>query len=124
MAKLQRAARRRASLISDKSLPPPVDNLHAIITYGKAAFQVHRQTDRSVEYLANDTRNDQRVRRRYSNAEFLAILKEQVPDRSRHNIRYFPRSKSCAWGAVLSFFVSPVTRPVENRMLLMKPQLN
>lgn len=63
-----------------------------------------RVTDQEVEYLAKDTPNDKRVRRRYSNDEFVAILKEQVPDRGRHGMRYFgllsPRSKACAWAAV------------------------
>jgi Putative transposase len=54
-----------------------------------APHRLKRITDRSVEYMAKDTRNDERVRRRYSNGEFVGILKEQAPDRGRHSMRYF-----------------------------------
>jgi Putative transposase/Transposase zinc-binding domain len=70
-----------------------------------AQHRLKRITDQEVEYVAKDTRNDNKsARRGYSNEEFLAILKEQVPDRSRNNMRYFgllsPRSKARTWAAV------------------------
>jgi hypothetical protein len=70
-----------------------------------AQHRLARVTDQEVEYLAKDTRNhNQLVKVRYSNDEFVAILKEQVPDRGRHAMRYFgllaPRSKACTWAAL------------------------
>ena len=44
------------------------------------------------------------VRMRRSNEKWVDILKEQMPDRGRHAMRYFglfaPRSKACTWAAV------------------------
>jgi hypothetical protein len=41
---------------------------------------------------------------RFSNEKLIHILKQQVPDRGRHNMRYFgllaPRSKARTWVAV------------------------
>jgi Putative transposase len=55
-----------------------------------------------------DTRNHNRFSRvRFSNEEFLVLLKEQVPDRGAHAMRYFgllaPRTKACTWGAIFAF---------------------
>ena len=70
-----------------------------------AEHRLTRVTDHEVEYLAKDTKNDNRlVRVRHSNEEFVAILKEQVLGRGRHAMRYFgllaPRSKARRWAAV------------------------
>jgi hypothetical protein len=70
-----------------------------------AQHRLERVADQEVEYLAKDTRNHNRlVRVRHSNEEFVAMLKEQMPDRGRHAMRYFgllaPRSKACTWPAV------------------------
>ncbi len=50
-----------------------------------------------IRFLTKDTRTKQRVITRYTTADFLAALADHVPDRYRHNIRYFgllsPRSK-------------------------------
>jgi hypothetical protein len=55
-----------------------------------AQHHLDRVTDQEVEYLAKDTRNhNQLVRVRHSNEKLVAILKEQVPDRGRHAMRYF-----------------------------------
>ena len=72
-----------------------------------AQHRLQRVTDQEVEYLAKDTRNQNRFSRvRFSNEEFLVILKEQVPNRGAHAIRYFgllaPRTKACTWGAVFA----------------------
>lgn len=69
-----------------------------------AQHRLTRITDQEVEYLAKDTRSKQLARVRHSNEEFVAILKEQVPDRGRHAMRYFgllaPRSKASTWATV------------------------
>jgi hypothetical protein len=69
-----------------------------------AQHRLTRITDQVVEYLAKDTRNNRFVNVRYSNDEFVAILKKQVHDRGRHAMRYFgllaPRTKARTWAAV------------------------
>jgi len=72
-----------------------------------AQHRMERVTDQEVEYLAKDTRNEnQLVKVRYSNREFVAILKKQVLNRGLHAMRYFgllaPRSKACTWAAVFT----------------------
>jgi len=56
---------------------------------------------------------------RHSNEEFVAILKEQVPDRGRHAMRYFgllaPRSKAGTWAAVF-ILLSQKRRPHPRRL--------
>jgi hypothetical protein len=56
---------------------------------------------------------------RYSNAEFVAILTEQVPDRGRHAMRYFglmaPRTKAHTWAA-LFLSLKQKLRPVPYRL--------
>jgi len=63
-----------------------------------AEHRLTRATEKSVQYMAKDTRNNRQVSMRYSNEKFVYILKQQVPDRGRHNMRYFgllaPRSKA------------------------------
>ena len=85
-----------------------------------AQHRLKRVTDQEVEYLAKDTRNhNQLVRVRHSNEAFVAILKEQVPDRGRHAMRYFgllaPRSKACTWSAVF-VLLSQKQRPHPRRL--------
>jgi hypothetical protein len=69
-----------------------------------AKHRLTRITDKTVEYLAKDTKNDRFVKVRYSNEEFVAILEEQVQDRGRHAMRYFgllsPRTKGSTWAAL------------------------
>ena len=70
-----------------------------------AQHRLKRVTDQEVEYLAKDTKNHNQLKRvRHSNEGFIAILKDQVPDRGRHSMRYFgllaPRSKASTWAAV------------------------
>ncbi len=49
-----------------------------------------RQADRqAVRFSTNDTRTKQWVETTYSTPEFLATLADHIPDRGRHNIRYF-----------------------------------
>jgi hypothetical protein len=72
-----------------------------------AQHRLTRVTDNEVEYLAKDTKsNNQLVSVRRSNEDFLDILKEQVPGRGRHAMRYFgllaPRSKAGTWAAVFA----------------------
>jgi hypothetical protein len=72
-----------------------------------AQHRLQRVNDHEVEYLAKDTRNDNRLSRvRYSNAKFLVVLEEQVPNRWAHAMRYFgllaPRTKACTWGTVFT----------------------
>jgi hypothetical protein len=70
-----------------------------------AQHRLERVTDQEVEYLAKDTRNQNRLSRvRFSNQKFLVLLKEQVPSRGAHAMRYFgllaPRTKACTWAAI------------------------
>jgi hypothetical protein len=44
--------------------------------------------DRTVEYLAKDTRNPRFQRLRFSNEKFLHILKQHTPSARRHGMRY------------------------------------
>jgi hypothetical protein len=72
-----------------------------------AQHRLTRVRDHEVEYLAKDTKNNnQLVSLRHSNEEFVSILKEHVPGRGRHAMRYFgllaPRSKACTWAAVFA----------------------
>ena len=58
-----------------------------------------RNIDRhEVQFLTKDTKTKQTVVTRYKTADFLATLADHVPDRYRHNIRYFgllaPRTKA------------------------------
>jgi len=62
-----------------------------------AEYHLERITDQVVEYLGKNTRARQMVWIRYSNEEFVDTLKDHVPDRFRHAMRYFgllsPRAK-------------------------------
>jgi hypothetical protein len=85
-----------------------------------AQHRLTRVTDQEVEYLAKDTRHNNRlVSVRHSNEEFVAILKEQVLGRGRHAMRYFgllaPRSKACTWAAVF-FILRQEQRPHPRRL--------
>lgn len=93
-----------------------------------AQHRLTRVTDHEVEYLAKDTRNhNQLVRVQHSNERFVAILKEQMPDRGRHAMRYFgllaPRAKPCMWAAVFVLLRQkqrPHPRPLSWRWLRLK----
>jgi len=69
-----------------------------------AEHRLKRETEESVQYIAKDTRNNRFVPMRLSNEKLIHILKEQVPDRGRHNMRYFgllgPRSKARTWAVL------------------------
>ncbi len=69
-----------------------------------AEHRLKRETEESVQYVAKDTRNNRLVSMRFSNEKLFHILKQQVPDRGRHNMRYFellaPRAKARTWAAV------------------------
>jgi len=69
-----------------------------------AQHRLTRMGNQEVQYLAKDTKNKQFVPKRYTNAEFIDILMQHVPDRGRHSMRYFgllsPRSKARAWPAL------------------------
>ena len=59
-----------------------------------------------IRFMTKDTRTGQTVETTYTPAAFLATLADHVPDRYRHNIRYFgllaPRVKSDTHDAVFS----------------------
>jgi len=61
-----------------------------------ARHRLNLVNDRTVEYLAKDTRNDRFQTLRFSTEKFLHILMQHVPDARRHGMRYFgllaPRS--------------------------------
>ena len=65
--------------------------------------QINRQ---EIQFLTKDTRTKRTVTTRYSTADFLATLADHIPDRYRHNIRYFgllsPRIKGRAHDAVFA----------------------
>ena len=66
-----------------------------------------RQIDgQEVRFLTEDTRTKRTVIIRYTTSEFLATLADHIPDRYRHNIRYFgllsPRVKSRTHDAVFA----------------------
>ena len=95
-----------------------------------------------IRFLTKDTRTKQMVITHYTTADFLAALADHVPDRYRHNIRYFgllsPRSKGrthdtvfallgqerrgkpwrLSWAALIkkSFGVDPLLDSQGNRM--------
>ena len=49
-----------------------------------------RQIDRQeIRFLTKDTRTKRAVTTKYSTADFLTTLADHIPDRYRHNIRYF-----------------------------------
>jgi hypothetical protein len=80
-----------------------------------------------VEYLAKDTRNKQHVPMQYTNAEFVDILVQHVPDPGRRAMRYFgllsPRCKHKLWAAMfilLNQRQRPRPRRVPWRWLLKK----
>ena len=56
--------------------------------------------------MTKDTRTKRTVETTYTPAEFLATLADHVPDRYRHNVRYFgllaPRAKSQTHDAVFA----------------------
>ena len=56
--------------------------------------------------MTKDTRTKQIVETTYTPGEFLAVLADHIPDRYRHNIRYFgllaPRVKSDTHDAVFA----------------------
>jgi hypothetical protein len=85
-----------------------------------AQHRLTRVDDHEVEYLAKDTKhNNQLVRARHSNEEFVAILKKHMPGHGRHAMRYFgllaPRSKACTWAA-LFFVLRQKERPHPRRL--------
>ena len=59
-----------------------------------------------IRFLTKDTRSGRIVESAYSPAEFLAVLADHIPDRYRHNIRYFgllaPRVKGRTHDAVFA----------------------
>jgi hypothetical protein len=61
-------------------------------------------SNRTIEYLAKDTRNNGFVTRRFSTEKFVHILEQHVPLARRHNMRYFgllaPRSVARTSSAV------------------------
>jgi len=63
-------------------------------------------SNRTVEYLAKDTRNTEFVPLRFSAEKFVHILKQHVPQARRHNMRYFglfaPRSMTRTSSAVFA----------------------
>ena len=66
-----------------------------------------RKIDRQeVRFLTKDTRTKQNVMTHYTTSEFLATLADHIPDRYRHNIRYFgllsPRVKGRTHDAVFA----------------------
>jgi hypothetical protein len=69
-----------------------------------AERRLTRETEESVQYIAKDTRNNRLVPIRLSNEKLIHILKQQVPDRGRHNMRYFgllgPRSRARTWAVL------------------------
>jgi len=71
-----------------------------------AEYRLERISDLEVEYLAKDTRKKRLVKNRYSNEEFVDTLKDHVPDRFRHGMRYFgllsPRSKRRTFPALFA----------------------
>ncbi len=72
-----------------------------------AEHRLKRETEESVQYIAKDTRNNRQVAMRFSNEKFIHILMQQIPDRGRHNMRYYgllaPRSKARIWDALFLF---------------------
>jgi Putative transposase/Transposase zinc-binding domain len=71
-----------------------------------AEYRLERISDREVEYLVKDTRKKLLVKRRYSNEEFVDVLKDHVPERFEHGMRYFgllsPRSKHLTFPALFA----------------------
>ena len=66
-----------------------------------------RHIDRhEVRFVTKDTRTKRRVMTRYTMPGFLTTLADHVPDRYRHNIRYFvllaPRTKACTHDTVFA----------------------
>ena len=63
-----------------------------------AQHRFQRIDREEVHFLTQDTRTKRRVMTRYTAADFLTTLADHVPDRYRHNIRYFgllaPRTKA------------------------------
>ena len=59
-----------------------------------------------IRFLTKDTRTKQMVLTRSTTSDFLATLADHIPDRYRHNIRYFgllsPRIKGRAHDAVFA----------------------
>ncbi len=71
-----------------------------------AEYRLERITDKTVAYLGKDTAANGSVRLRFSNEGFVDSLKDHVPDRFRHAMRYFgllaPRSKHLTFAALFS----------------------
>jgi len=59
-----------------------------------------------IRFVTKDTRTKRTVETTYTPADFLAALADDVPDRYRHNVRYFgllaPRAKSQTHDAVFA----------------------
>jgi len=57
-----------------------------------------RATRHEIRFVTKDTRTKRTVETTYTPADFVAALADHVPDRYRHNVRYFgllaPRVKS------------------------------
>ena len=63
-------------------------------------------TRQEIRFVTKDTRTKRTVETTYTPAEFLATLADHVPDRYRHNVRYFgllaPRVKCQTHDAVFA----------------------
>jgi hypothetical protein len=84
-----------------------------------ARHRLNVVNDRTVEYLAKDTRNDRFQTLRFSTERFLHILKLHVPDAGRHGMRYFgllaPRSITRGLAAVF-MLLGQKRRPKPSRL--------
>jgi hypothetical protein len=84
-----------------------------------ARHRLNLVNDRTVEYLAKDTRNDRFQTLRFSTERFLNILKLHVPDAGRHGMRYFgllaPRSITRRLAAVF-MLLRQKRRPKPSRL--------
>ncbi len=78
-----------------------------------------------IRFVTKDTRTKRTVETTYTPAEFLATLADHVPDRYRHNIRYFgllaPRVKCQTHDAVFALLGQerqgkPRRRPVHSAL--------
>ena len=84
-----------------------------------ARHRLNIVNERTVEYLAKDTRNDRFQTLRFSTERFLHILMQHVPDARRHGMRYFgllaPRSITRALAAVF-MLLGQKRRPKPGRL--------
>jgi hypothetical protein len=84
-----------------------------------ARHRLNIVNDRTVEYLAKDTRNDRDQMLRFSSETFLHILMQHMPDARRHGMRYFgllaPRSIHRTLAAVF-MLLGQKKRPKPDRL--------